>query len=821
MAITDTTSSQPYVPPNETTQPSISSNDPTPPSISSNDPTQTILNKIQYARQMGIGVRVPFSSLSPQVDPRPIVAALMDGLPLADANKVNALAMGGQGVQLDYRKYPNLVPSQNANSQDSATPPVQSGGIYQDYPKTRFVMNHIVRPVAEVAGQVAGGAAGAAIGTPEAPGIGTTALGLAGATVGGTEADELMNKADTAVGLQHPEDQPGGESINQRLTREGINNGIMVGTGQVIGEGMNVLSPFSNSINSEARNAFQNQNVPSTAAMESNSQALQQLEAVISKLPFVGGRLTDYVNGTYNKMLQVASGIMGKNMSPSIAETIGDNVAEQTSKKINDLAQSGISPQVDPQVVGNSVLNDIQNFTQDKMAQSRAAFNNLKSSVPDGTTIPLPATAQQAQKLAMEQETLPQGLQNPKLVNVLGDLSPNVSTQQVPQMQVSQLMNTRSALGDAAAQEEGAFNTSRPGTKFMGSKAGGAYKSLINSIDEDLGNFSDSTGGDFQAQYQQARQQHGAVTSMMQNPYISRILSTDQPEMISDMAVRPNDTSNLASLQSMLSPQTSEQLGNSFTNNLINKATDADGNFSADKLNSLIKTYGEPTITQAVGEDGFNNLKNLANLSDGSFQDPSFRDFITTLGKRDGDNVSGLILGQRGDQGVANVAKMRSLIGEDSWNEAQDGIVHNLLTNNHGNIDFGGLSQRLSEADPNVLNLALDPNKIDALNDLATMGSAIKKTNPSFLNPSGSAYMMGAFWLLRSAFSNPLNALKVLGGLGTASAAYTTPLAKQWLTDGLVNEGVGNSIGYGTRALEGSVFGNSILNPYKKINKNQ
>jgi len=168
----------------------------------------------------------------------------------------------------------------------------------------------------------------------------------------------------------------------------------------------------------------------------------------------------------------------------------------------------------------------------------------------------------------------------------------------------------------------------------------------------------------------------------------------------------------------------------------------------------------------------------------------------------------------------ANINRVRALIGEDSFQEAQDGIIHNLLTNNQDNIDFSGLAKRMGDVPPESLATALPPEKIGILNRLATIGTGIKSSQREFSNPSGTAPMMGTFYLLRQLFFSPLRALQVLAGISGGAELYTSPLATKYLTQGVANPETANAIGSAIGKVPISVFGNTLTNPYKNKRQN-
>src|ERR1017187_1204502 len=245
-----------------------------PPDPSAPD-TQTYLDAISKIKEAG-GTLPPvdWSAIPSNVDKRQVVGAYIDGLPDTHANFVNQMAMAGQKMpQLNLSKVPGYTPPQR-----QGTPEMQ-GSIYQDYPKTRFAMRNIVRPAAVMAGQAIGGIAGGALGTPEAPGIGTAALGATGAVAGGTAADELMNKADQVVGLSHPETQlPASmDTTGARVGKEALTNAAMVGGGKLAGAALSELAaPFASSVNPEVQAAGKALDVPLTASQQSNSKLLAQ-----------------------------------------------------------------------------------------------------------------------------------------------------------------------------------------------------------------------------------------------------------------------------------------------------------------------------------------------------------------------------------------------------------------------------------------------------------------------------------------------------------------------------------------------------------------
>lgn len=802
-----------------------------PPAPSSPD-TQTYLDAISKIKEAGGTLpSVDWSAIPTNIDKRQVISAYIDGLPDSHANFVNQMAMNGQKMpQLNLSKVPGYTPPPARAGSD-----LMQGSIYEDYPKTRFAMKNIVRPVAEMAGQALGGAAGAAIGTPEAPGIGTAALGYAGATAGGTAADELMNKADEAVGLAHPETQLPGTAAG-RVGKEALTNAAMVGGGKLAGEAASELAaPFASSVNPEVQSAAKALNVPLTAAQQSNSKLLSQAEQMAAKLPGSAGIMGDFYAKTRARMMDAVNSILeNKNMNPQVAAQVGDSINSQLRQKVQDLSQAGITPQLDPADVGQSVASDISGFSKDAMDKSSAAFDALKG---NETAVPLKSTAQQAQKLLSQQQALPKGAQDSKLVSILQDLSgsptqineaygsnPQLmanlrSSGQIPEVSapsksIPDIMNLRSTLGSLAATHEGAFGTNQPGTKFMGDPISGAYKSLVGSLDKDLGNVQ---AGGFSQAYQAARANHAAMISVMENPYIKSILSTDQPEKIVDLAVRKGDVSNLSQLQKMVSPDTYTQLGNAFKNKLIDNSQNTDGQFIPQKLAQQINQYGEPTIAQVVGPDGLANLKKLSALSDGSFGDPGFRNFISDLGKKNGENVSGMLMSASPE----NINRVRALIGEQSFGEAQDGIIHNLLTNNQDNIDFSGLAKRMSQVPPNSLVTAIPPEKLQILNQLSTVGKGIANSQREFSNPAGTAPMLGMFYILRQLFTAPMKAAQVLGGLAGGTEAYLNPFVTKYLTQGAINPATAKEIGSIGSKTGISIFGNSLEDPYKNRNRNQ
>jgi hypothetical protein len=805
-----------------------------PPAPSAPD-TQTYLDAISKIKEAGGTLpSVDWSALPGNVDKRQIVSAYIDGLPQPHADFVNKMAMAGQKLpQLNLSKVPGYTPPPARAGSD-----LMQGSIYQDYPKTRFVMQKIVRPVVEMAGQALGGTAGAALGTPEAPGVGTATLGMVGATAGGTAADELMNKADVIAGLAHPETQlPGSvDTTGSRIGKEALTNAAMVGGGKLAGKFASELdAPFASSVNPEVQSAAKALDVPLTAAQQSNSKLLSQAEQMAAKLPGSAGIMGDFYAKTRSRMMAVANSLFqNKNMNPQIAKEVGDSINSKLMQKTQDLAQSGITPQLDPADVGNSVATDISNFTKQAMQKSSAAFNALKG---NETAVPLESTAQQAQKLLAQHQALPPGAQDKRLVSILQDLSgsgggdlgdlmtnptPDALAKMkaagidtgggIPSKSIPDIMNIRSTLGSLAAQHEGAFATNQPGTKFMGNPISGAYKSLVGSLDKDLGNVQ---SGGFSQAYQAARANHAAMTSVMENPYIKNILSEDQPENIVNLAVRKGDVSNLAQLQKMVTPQTYQQIGNAFKNKLIENSQNADGQFIPMKLAQQIKAYGEPTIAQAVGPDGLANLKKLSTISDGSFSDPEFRNFISDLGRKNGENVSGMLMGAS----PANINRVRMLIGEPAFQEAQDGFIHNLLTNNQDNIDFAGLAKRMGQIPPDSLATAIPPEKLQILNHLSTIGKGIASSQREFSNPSGTAPMMGMFYILRQLFNAPMKAAQVLGGLAGGTEAYLTKPVTKYLTQGAANPATVEAVGSTAAKVPISIFGNSLSNPYKNRQK--
>ena len=747
---------------------------------------------------------IDFGNMPPGIDSRQVVGAMLDGLPPDRANQLNSVAMGGHKVTIDWGK----VPLQREGG------PEMQGSIYQDYPKTRFLMRNVVRPGAEMLGQLVGGGVGAAAGgaTP-VPG-GAEAGGFVGATTGGTVADELMNKADEALGLSHPEWQPP-QSTGGRLGREAAVNAAMVGGGKAAGGFTSkLMAPFAESVNPEVQAAASQLDIPLTAAQQSTSKLLGQTEQTLAKLPGSAGIMADFYAKTRARMVSIANSLFGQNMNPQIAETLGNDLNSQLQQKVNDLSQAGITPQLDPADVGSSVASDISDFSKAAMDKSKATFDGLIQQAPHGP-IPLDAMKTQAEKL-MAQEKAKGSLANGKLLDTLKDFTPVAvrpsgmlgtvsATRTVPQ-----ILNLRSALGEAAAEREAAFQTTQPGTKFMGDSVSGAYKSMVNALDQDVMN---APGGeDFANQYAAARDAHKQMLDTMGNPYIRSILSADQPEKVIDLAVRKGDVSNLSSLQGMLSPETNEQLGNAFRNKLIESAQNADGQFLPQKLAQQIKAYGEPTITQALGKDGLANLKKLATLSDGSFTDPGFRQFISQIGRKNGQNVSSFLLGAS----PQNINRVRALIGEPAFAEAQDGMMHDLLTNNQDNIDFAGLGKRLSQIPPESLATAIPPDKLATLQKLATVGTGIQASQKEFLNPSQTMPMMGSFWILRNLFYSPYNALKVLGGMAGATESYLTKSGTKYLTQGIPGAKTAAALASGAVKMGTSIAGGMLENPYHR-----
>lgn len=802
--------------------------------------TQDYLTAIQNAKANGTAINnVDPSQWPDSVDHQTVVGALIDGLPDSHANAINARLMSGQPIkQIDFGNIPGNTFKGSQLPGGSNSDPM-AGSIYQDNPKTRFLMRNIVRPAMEMTGQAIGGIGGAALGTPEAPGIGTAALGVAGATAGGTAADEIANKIDQEVGISHPEWQAPA-SIGKRLTQEALGNAAMDVTGRTVGGFIKgVGSPLSDSVNPEVQSAAQDLQVPLTASQQSNSKLLAQSEQMAAKLPGSSGILGDFYAKTRARMMDVVNSLFGQQMNPQIAAQVGDQVNQQLQSKVNELGQTGITPQLDPADVGQSISNDISDFSKDARDYTNGLRSDLAKSVPQGTTVPLTKTAQQASKIAAQHQTLPPALQDQKLLSVLQDLSggnvpsgaslaPNASPEEqallsaaiakqypeigVPSKSIPDILNLRSALGQAAAQHEAAFGTNQPGAKFMGDSTSGAYKSLVGSLDDDLDVYSKTADKTFALKYGQVRGVEKSMYDTMANPYIRGILSTDQPEKIVDMAVRKGDTSNLSLLQGMLSSDSRDQLGNAFQNKLIENSQNADGQFLPQKLSQQIQQYGEPTVAQAIGPDGLDNLKKLSTLSDGTFSDPDFRNFISQLGRKNGENVSGMLM----SASPQTINRVRALIGEQSFSEAQDGMIHNLLTNNQDNVDFGGLSKRMSDIPPQSLLTALPPEKVATLQKLATIGGGIKASQREFMNPSGTAPMMGMFYILRNLFTNPINAVKVLGGLATGTEAYTTPTATKWLTNGFPGAGIASDIGNQASRIPAALIKQKMEDPYGK-----
>ena len=79
---------------------------------------------------------------------------------------------------------------------------------------------------------------------------------------------------------------------------------------------------------------------------------------------------------------------------------------------------------------------------------------------------------------------------------------------------------------------------------------------------------------------------------------------------------------NLALVQRMLQPETGNQLGQAFTNKLIENSQNTDGQFIPQKLAQQITKYGAPTIKQAVGPDGLANLQSSRLFLTGVFPIP-------------------------------------------------------------------------------------------------------------------------------------------------------------------------------------------------------
>ena len=62
----------------------------------------------------------------------------------------------------------------------------------------------------------------------------------------------------------------------------------------------------------------------------------------------------------------------------------------------------------------------------------------------------------------------------------------------------------------------------------------------------------------------------------------------------------------------------------------------------------------------------------------------------------------------------------------------------------------------MSQVPPDSLATAIPPQKLQILNQLSTIGKGIASSQREFSNPSGTAPMMGMFYILRQLFNAPL-----------------------------------------------------------------
>lgn len=787
--------------------------------------TQDVLDFISKQRAAGKGVKIDFSSLPSDVDTRQVVGALTDGLPQEHANAINALALGGKGAAVDYGKIPQAQPPQG--------PPPGQGGIYQDYPWRRRASQLLIRPALEMAGQGIGGLAGGAAAGAINPALAVPGAIAAGGA-GGTGADVLADKIDEAMGLYHPETMSPDATRRMRLTQLATNT-AGAGLGMAAsGFAKNVAAPYVGEIDQAVKGASERLGIPVTAGGMLKSETPGRMEALFNKLPFMSDVMRKYYQSARDKMVNTLGGLFegGQPPSPQAVNKLGTQVAQDLGQKIDDLARSKVVPQLDPGDVGMAVRQDVLGGLKGMAKQAGQAFEDIKA-LDTGERIATPNVAKQIESLSGE------GIKTPaitKVSSVLSGASPtsemspqeNAAIQQalqspsIPAAQkqelmkqvageqsgatLSQLIDARNSLSQAAHA-----HVVEGGRGMAADRLGGAYNSLISALDKDIEAASPGIAG----KYAKARANWGVYAQQRDNSAIRRILNAEQPEAIVDDLVKPDRTTNLGRAMTMMSPDTREQFQNAFINKAIDAGYDADGKFVPAKMNSFLARMGDETVNLAAGPDGAKNLKQLANLSDGSFSDPSFRNFVTLLGKRDGANVSGLMLQPNN---AANINRIRALIGEKSFSDAHDAALFDLATNNQGNLDFAGLGKRLNDVGDDTLHSLFGPETTATLKDLADVGRGLGRAEKVFSNPSGTAQVFGLMAIMFRALNNPLNALKFIGTLTGTAKAYTSPFVTKWLTEGIAPNAAGDVASLGVK-LPLSVIGNSLANPYKKAGK--
>lgn len=781
--------------------------------------TQDVLDAISQAKNSGKGISIDFSKLPGDVDTRQVVGALTQGLPQEHANAINSMAMGGKGVRVDFGKIPGWAP------------PAGQGGIYQDYPVRRAISKYAIRPALEMGGQALGAAAaspvaGAAAAIPVVGPVAAFGVEKAAAGAGGTAGDVLADKIDQMMGLYHPETMSPEAVKRMRMIQLGTNTAGSV-LGSAAGKAASEFAaPYQGEIDQAIKGASERLGVPVTAGGMLKSETPGRMEALFNKLPFMSDVMRKYYQGSRDKMVGILNGLFkgGEAPNPQTAAKLTSQVATDLGDKIDDLARSGITPQLDPADVGIAARRDVLGALKGIAKQAGEPFEAIKKA-ETGQVIPATNATTQAQQI------LDEGISHPAIQKVAGmapeeaqvppELAATFQNQNITAAEKARLLQqiggaqeaqgpTMTDLLNARAELSAALtnHTLQGGRSVADDRVGGAMQSLIGAIDKDIAAGAPHVAGDFE----KARAGWAAYASLRDNSAIRRIISAEQPEAIVDNLVRPEMKTNLGKALQLMSPETRDQVQNTFINRAIRESTDMDGKFVPAKLARFINNYGDETGNLAAGQDGWYNLKRLSQLSGSSFSDPSFRNFVTMLGKRDGANLAPVMLQPNNG---ANINRLRALIGEKSFGDAHDAALLDLATNNQGNIDFAGLGKRIGDVGDETLLSLFGPKTTAILKDLADVGRGLGRAERVFSNPSGTAQVFGLMAIMFRALNNPLNAIKFIGTLTGTAKAYTSPFVTQWLTEGVAPQATGDVASLLTK-YPTSVIGNSLANPYKK-----
>lgn len=672
----------------------------------------------------------------------------------------------------------------------------------------------VARPVLEGAGMglgsVVGG--GAALATGPAAPVAVPVGAVLGGGIGYAGGKQLANILEEQLGVRQT------PSLQKQLVQSGkdvISGAAMEAGGQGAGValsavGQKVIAPFANKIGEETKAVMQlakEKGVNLSPADVTQSKPLALFENLLGNAPLSAGMIQRYRLGELQKLTKLRDELVAKKGSPEAIEAVGAKVQKQIDDFVNK-AGLAKSEQIDSLRDGllkklgtNDTYEMLGQKAQEQIAARSRVFNEKASQlyarvgeiIPEETTVYTPNLQKTARMIRDKIDELPDSLQKSNLRAIVSDLAKaNQSKGQVQLYGASgkpidrtgynwrAITEIRSELGSRIAEADAAFKTTQTGTKLLSNKEAGIYKTLKKSLEKDMEEFANATGGEVKDAFSIANSFYREGKQLFNKPAIFKALKNN-PERVVDTIVRPGNITEIKLMKQAVGEKGFEPIRQGVTKRL----------FEGDDLAAQMDKYGMDTLAQIYKPEELRELANIATgivkINEHPTVNKFYVDIVRSLNKQP-EKVVDLIIRP---ENTKNIVLSKAVLGEKGWHDVKAKFIEKLFTVNKAIpgqeaelLSPAKFTTNLFKYGDKTLSKVFDADELKAIKEIGQLSKYAQTADRLAGNPSGTAQNLITWSQGALLLANPIAGTSSLLTPPALAKLYLSPAGRKYLTEG-------------------------------------